>query len=95
VSWQERARDAAMTGFTFEALVAEIVGRSSTLMAGDRVFDEREANQVVVEALIAIQEFIRVAINQQSIDAQTGMADWQIVELIAQAPAWFRSEPEP
>jgi len=91
-TWRARARDAALNGFTFAELVREIVGRSSTLMAGDRVFDTHEANVVADEAEQGILEFLRVAINQQSLDVRADMADWELVELIAQAPCFGFSE---
>jgi hypothetical protein len=93
-TWKDRARDAALNGFTFDALMHEIVGRASTLMAGDREFDDREATQVAVDAEAAVLEFLRVAINQQSIDAAADMADWEIAELIGQAPCFGMENPD-
>lgn len=87
-TWKEQAQDAAMNGFTFDQLMHEVVGRSSVLMAGNRVFDEREAIEVAEAAKAAILEILRVAINQQGVDTIAGMADWELVELIAQAPCW-------
>ena len=87
-TWKDRAQNAATTGFTFAELIGEVVGRSSTLMAGDRVFDADEATEVADGAEQGILEFLRVAINQQGIDSLAGMADWELVELIAQAPCF-------
>lgn len=87
-TWKDRARDAALSGFTFTELIREIVGRSSTLMVGDRAFDPREADDIADAAEQGVLEFLRVAINQQAIDAEIGYPDWQVVELIAQAPCF-------
>lgn len=87
-TWVEQAKNAPLSGFTFDELMRQVVGRASTLMAGDRVFDGREATQVAIEARDAVLEFLRVAINQQAIDAEIGWADWQVVEMIAQAPCF-------
>lgn len=87
-TWVEQAKNAPLNGFTFDELIHQVVGRASTLMAGDRVFDGREATQVAVEARDAALEFLRCAINQQGIDANADMADWELAELIAQAPCF-------
>lgn len=87
-TWKDRARDSALSGFTFTQIIHEVVGRASTLMAGDRAFDGNEAADVADNAEQGILEFLRVAINQQGLDSLAGMADWEMVELIAQAPCF-------
>tara|TARA_B100000378_G_scaffold255538_1_gene232644 strand:+ start:648 stop:959 length:312 start_codon:yes stop_codon:yes gene_type:complete len=91
----ERARDAALNGFTLRNALGEAVGYASlywkTTPEGE--FDSSAASALVTELEAAIAKFVQIAINQQSIDAQADMADWELVELIFQAPA-MGIEPE-
>ncbi|WDH80188.1 hypothetical protein PTQ19_07090 [Microbacterium esteraromaticum] len=55
---------------------------------------EAERETEPSEQVNAALEFLRVAINQQGIDNMVGLADWELVELIAQAPCFGLTDPE-
>lgn len=83
----ERARDSALTGFTLDNAIGEALGAASVCWDEDRVFDSVAATEIWADLRAAIAKFTQIAINQQSIDAGYGAADWEIAELIFQAPA--------
>lgn len=87
---RDRARDAANNGFTLTNAIHEALGTASVCWIetdDGRVFDSEAALDVAAGFQQALAEFLRVAINQQSLDARATMADWEMVELILQAPA--------
>lgn len=86
----QRAKDAPLNGFTLTNAIREALGSASVCWndTGEgRVFDPERAIEVADDLRGALAEFLRIAINQQSLDARADMADWEMVELILQAPA--------
>lgn len=82
----EDAKDAVLSGQTIDGTIRVALGAASVCWDDDGVFMEKRANKVADDLKLAFAEYLRIAINQQSLDAQIGMADWELVELIMQAP---------
>lgn len=82
----KRARESAMTGFTLNNALAEALGAASVCWTPKGVFESEQATAILVDLRDAIMAFTQIAINQQAIDARCGWADWEIAELIFQAP---------
>lgn len=82
-----RAKESALTGFTLNNAIHEAIGAASVCWGEGGVFDEGAAMGVAKELQEGVAEFVRVAINQQSLDARADTADWELVKLIFQAPA--------
>lgn len=84
-----RAKEAATTGFTLKSAIGEALGFAS--MCWDRApvseFDAASALLVADDLHQAIAEFLRGAINAQSIDADMMMSDREVVEIIGQDPS--------
>lgn len=84
-----RAKDAETNGFTAAQAIRETIGFASTCWTETpegRVFEPELAALAGDHLMDALAILLRIAINQQSIDALAGMADWELVELILQAP---------
>jgi hypothetical protein len=71
---------------TLDAAVGEAIGAASVCWGEDGVFDSVRAQEIVQELQEAIYWSIEIAINQQSIDTLANTADWELGELIFQAP---------
>ena len=82
----EDAKDAALSGQTIDGTIRVAIGAASVCWDADGVFMSERALEIASDMKRAIAEYLRIAINQQSLDAQIGMADWELVELIMQAP---------
>ena len=85
-----RAKDAALTGFTLTQAIGEAIGYASTCWVdrdGDRVFDSQAATLLIRDLQAAIAVLLRISINQQNLDSDLDLADWQAVEILLQAPA--------
>ncbi len=82
----EDAKGAVLSGQTIDGTIRVAVGAASVCWDDDGGFISERALEIANDLKLAIAEYLRIAINQQSLDAQIGMADWELVELIMQAP---------
>lgn len=84
---EKRAKDGPLNGFTLAAAVHEALGGASVCWDDNGVFIPERALGIGRDLLLAIATFTTIAINQQSLDVRADMADWELAELIFQAPA--------
>jgi hypothetical protein len=72
---------------TLDAAVGEAIGAASVCWTDHfQEFDSERAQAIVQELQEAIYWAIEIAINQQSIDTLANKPDWELGELIFQAP---------
>lgn len=86
----ERAQDAPLNGFNLNAAIGEALGAASVCWTQDGVFDSERAVAIIRDLNDAVEVFLRIAINQQSIDVLANTADTVLAERIMQAPAMRR-----
>ena len=67
------AKDAVLSGQTIDGTIRVALGAASVCWDDDGVFMEKRANEIADDLKLAFAEYLRIAINQQSIDAQIGM----------------------
>ena len=81
-----RAKGASLTGFSLKDAIGEALGYASMCWSEtpSGVFESTAAAAIVDDLHMAVAAFLTGAINAQGLDAELGMADWKVVELIAQ-----------
>lgn len=90
------ARNASTNGLTVRDIINAAVARGiAEEVMGDEDDFAAALDAITEDAVAAVAKLVEIAINQQSIDAQLGIADWELVELIFQAPVMNMDRPEP
>lgn len=88
-----RAKNVPLNGFTLDDAIGEAIGAASTCWHPDKTFDSVAAQAIVLDLRAAFAEFVRLGINQQSLDAKLNIADIELASRIFDAPA-LRARPD-
>ena len=91
----EDAKGAVLSGQTIDGTIRVALGAASVCWDDDGAFMAKRANEIADDLKRALAEYLCIAINQQSIDVRADMADWELVELIMQAPVMHPESGDP
>lgn len=79
-------RNSPLTGYDLRNAIGEAIGAASTTFYPDGTYNPEAALEIASDLEGAILKAIEIAVNWTSLDADLGMADWEVVELLAQTP---------
>lgn len=77
-------RNSLLTGYDLRNAIGEALGAASTTFHADGTYNPDAALKIASDLEGAILKAIEVAVNWTSLDADLGMADWEIAELLGQ-----------
>lgn len=84
---KERAADAPMSGLTLGQAIGEALGAASVCWDENGVFLSDRAVDIQRDLEAAIRKLVQIGINQGSVDAKLGIADFELTAQIFAAPA--------
>lgn len=81
-------RNSPLTGYDLGTAIREAMGAASTTFHQDGTYNPEAALEIASDLEGAILKAIEVAVNRTSLDADLGMADWEVAELLGQTPTF-------